>query len=225
MKNKTRKFSCSDSKLLEFASTVASFLPDDIADFTAFDSTFGQPTIDGLQAALTDAGATKPDNVVIDEMAELTNTVTQKMEDCREGYRTVAYFVDKVFKNKKDIQKQFGLKDFRKSRKSPARMIVFMRSLAETTIKYLEDLIAGGMNENEAILLPTLHQKLFDAKNNQEIYKKQRGKFTQERIEKLNLLFGELTPISKAARKVYADNPAQLAKYVLPGPGTKDGDE
>jgi hypothetical protein len=224
MSENNRKFPFSDAELLEHAPTVVSFLPDDINDFSTFDSTFGQSTIDNLQGAITAAEGTKTDDVIIDEQAAFTKTVDQKMDACKSAYKTVSYFVQKVYKNNKAIRNQFGLNDYKKVRNNHAKMIVFMRSLAETTNKYLAELIAGGMNENVATSLPTLKQELFDANNNQEMFKKQRGKFTQERVEKMNLLYDELLPISNAARIIYANNPAQLAKYVLPSSSTESGE-
>lgn len=225
MSDKKRKFNLDDARLLERASTEVSFLGEDIGDFTAFDNTFGQSTIDDLQATITAASATKRDDVVIDEQAELTTTVDENMEACKNAYKTVSYFVRKVFKNKKDIQNQFGLNDYKKVRNNHAKMIVFMRSLADTASKYQAELVAGGVNESVITSLPTLAQALFDANNNQEIFKKQRGTFTQDRIEKLNLVYDQLIPISNAARIIYADNPAQLAKYVLPNPSSTDDGE
>ena len=220
-----RKFPYADPVLFEHASTVVSFLPTDIGDFTTYDSTFGQPVIDNLQASITTAEATKSDDVIIDELAELTGIVEQNMENCKEVYKTVAYFARKVYKNNKAIQNQFGLNDYKKAYNNQAKMIVFMRSLADTTAKYQADLIAGGMNENVVTSLPTIQQGLFEANNNQEMFKKQRGKFTQDRVEKMNLLYDQLLPISNAAREIYASDPAQLAKYVLPDRPSSDDEE
>ncbi len=66
--------------------------------------------------------------------------------------------------------------------------------------------------------LPTLQQKLFEANNNQEMFKKERGKVTRERVEKINILYDHLKTISDIARIIYADNPAQLEKYLFPTP-------
>lgn len=217
MSANNRKFNIDDAKLFEHASTVVSFLSEDINDFAIFDSTFGQSTIDTLQLALTSAVATKPDSVIKSEQAELTDAVKEKMKACKGGYKTVAYFVRKVFKDNMAVEKEFGLGEYKKIRGNQGRMIMFIRSLADTARNYQAELITGGMSKNVVDSLPALHQELFDAKNSRDIFRKQRGKLTRERVKKLNLLYDKLLPISNAARIIYAQNPAQQNKYTLPG--------
>lgn len=104
-------------------------------------------------------------------------------------------------------------------------MIMFIRSLAKTTATYQAELAAGGMNENIVGSLPALHQELFDAKNNRDMFRKQRGKLTQDRVKKANLLYDRLLSINKTAKIIYADNPAQQGKYRLLRKGGKRSKE
>jgi hypothetical protein len=213
-----RKYTFEDSLLLETASRIASSLPEDIRDFQNFDSTMGQHSIDNILASLDDVFTIKTDQVVIDEMAELTGKVNQKMAECNTAYRTVAHFVRKVFKDQKAVQNQFGLNDIDEARNNHPKMIVFMKSLADVAAKYKDKLIEGGINPSVIDSLSILQNELYEANNEQELFKKERGKITQERITRLNQLYNQLRPINDIARIIYADNPAQLAKYTLPTP-------
>lgn len=222
MLDNNRKFNLEDAVLLEHASTVVSSLPLDIADFTQFNVTFGQQTIANLQTCIDAASTTKPDSVVKEELAQRTYLVNRNLDTCNEAYKTVLYFVRKVFKDDEGIKNQFGINGIEKAREDHGQMIVFMRSLTETVNQYQVDLIIGGMSEGFIASLPNLHQELLVANNNQAKFKEETARLTQDRVEKMNRLYDELLPISNAAQRIYADNPEQLTKYVLPDSSSED---
>ncbi len=218
MSENNRKFTIPDPTLLEHASRVKTTLSDDLDDFHAFDRTIDKETVKDLDSAIEKVNNIKTDDVVIDEMTELTDMVNLAMGNCNSAFKTVAFFARKVFKDNKAVQNQLGLNDIAKARNKHAQMIVFMNSLAKVAAKYKDELVKGGMNGSVVDSLPGLHQELLNANNNQEVFKKERGIITQERVNSLNKLYDLLLPISDIARIIYADNPAQLAKYTMPSP-------
>ncbi len=218
MPKNERLFTVSDATLIEHADTVKASLPDDIAEFTSFDTTISAEYPNTIAAAIDAVLALKSDQVIIDEQVEKTQNVNEAMGQCTNAYRTVAFFVRKAFNGNRAVQNQFGLNDIEKVRNNQPRMILFMEELADTVQKYQADLVAAGCNEAVITSLPQKAEALRTANTEQEKFKKDRGLLTQERVEKLNELYKLLVPISEIAQIIYADDPARLARYMLPKP-------
>lgn len=223
MPKNERLFTVSDATMIEHADTVKVSLPDDISDFTSFDSTISTEYPNQISGAIDAVLAVKSDQVIIDEQVEKTQNLNEAMGQCTNAFRTIAYFARKVFKDNKAVQNQFGLNDIEKVRNNQPRMILFMEELAETAQKYQADLVAAGCNEAVITALPEKAAALRTANTEQEKFKKDRGLYTQERVEKLNELYRLMVPISEIAQIIYADDPARLARYLLPKPkGSND---
>ena len=215
MSQNYRKFTITDAKLLEHGSVVVKSLEDDLEDFSSFDSTINRRFIDKLQEAIDAGYQIYSDRVIKYQLAQLTDEVNLKMDACKNAYETVTYFVKKVFKDNPSVQDQFGLNDSRPGN-NHLEMIIFMGSLAKTAAIYKDPLVKGGINPDIIDTLPKMQEELYEAKNRQEMFKKERGKITYERVKRMNALYDMLKGISDIARLIYADNPAKLNKYLMP---------
>ncbi|WP_430818051.1 hypothetical protein, partial [Carboxylicivirga marina] len=153
-----------------------------------------------------------------DEMTEKTQAVYDAAAGCNSAYRTIISFAVKAFADNKAVQNQFGANDINKVRKDHTRLVVFMGDLIKVVNKYREQLISAGCSELLIDSLPQLHSQLIEVKTAQELFKKERGIITQERVEKLNNLYDLLTPISEMAQIIFADDEARLARYLMPRP-------
>ena len=216
MSQNYRKYTIIDARLLEHGSLVEASLAEDLNDFFSFDSTINKGFIGRLHDAIEACYQIKPDHVVKYELAQLTGKVNRKMEACNNAYDTISYFVKKVFKDNLSVQSQFGLNGPGKPGNNHSRMIIFMGSLAKTAAIYRDRLVEGGINPEVINALPKLQEELYEAKNNQEMFKKERGKITYERVKRMNALYDMLKAISDISRIIYADNPARLKKYLIP---------
>lgn len=216
--SKQRNFNVSDATLLSFAGVVVSNLGNDIANFTAFDNTFAEDYPQTIDKAIKNVMSIRTDNVVIDEMVELTDIVNGILAECNTTYKTIRFFVKKVFADNTSIQNQFGVNDIDDVRKSVPKMVLFMQDLNGMVGKYKAELIAAGCNEKTLNSIRPLCTKLNDSNIKQEQFKKERGTITSERIDRINDLYNMLKPVSEIAHIIYSDEPAQLAKYALPKP-------
>jgi hypothetical protein len=220
-----RKSPLPDAVLYEHGSKVSVSLEDDLADFTAFDSTINRDFIHTLQGALDGVREVKKDEVMLDQQTQLTNEVYRKMAACNEGYKTVAYFVRHTFDGDEGIQNEFGLDDIKGARNNQPKMVFFMDTLAKTAVKYKDQLVKGGMNADTIDALPKLAEELHEANQKQEQFKDDRAELTQERIKRANALYDPLARISDIARIIYADDPAKLNKYLMPTPDSSTNSE
>ena len=220
-----RKSPLPDAVLHEHGAKVSVSLVDDLADFTTFDSTIDRGFIQTLQGAVDDVREVKKDEVMVDELNQLTNEVNRKMAACNKGYKTVAYFVRHIFDGDAGIQYEFGLDDIKGARNNQPKMIFFMDTLAKTAAKYKDQLVKGGMNADTIDALPKLAEELHEANQKQEQFKDERAELTQERIKRANALYEPLARVSDIAKIIYADDPAKLNKYVMPTPDSSTNSE
>ncbi|MCU4176535.1 hypothetical protein J1N11_15750 [Marinilabiliaceae bacterium N1Y90] len=111
MSNTNRLFNIPDANLIEFGEMVAAKLPEDIAELNNFDRTINESYPPSIRTAISEFKAFPTDQVVIDEMAELTKNVNDALSACNKCYRTISFFAQKAFPENKSIQNQFGLND------------------------------------------------------------------------------------------------------------------
>ena len=220
-----RNYKLTDANLQQFGATVGETLPQDITAFQLFDSTFPDTYPQTIKDALANVQAVKTDMVVIDEMAEKTQAVYDAMAACNTAFRTVQFFVQKCFPGNAAVHNQFGFNDIRKVRNNHARMLVFMDDFIKVTTQYKTQLIEGGCSETLIDSLPELLDKLQRSNIEQEMFKKERGLITQERIEKLNELYSVLLPVSQMAQIIYADDSARMSRYRIPTPKSASDSE
>lgn len=213
-----RLFKISEAELLEFAETTTDFLTTDLMDFSTFDSTITENYVLQIRQSIEQVKSIKSDQVVIDEMAELTQEVKNAMNDCNSAYKSIAFFVKKAFAENQAVQNQFGFNDYRNVNSSQPKFILFMEQLAITVNKYKAELIAEGCKEE---LINSLSGKAEDFKNAdiaQEKFKKERVLITQERTRILNKIYSFLKPLNDIALIIYSDNQAQMNKYIMSAP-------
>ncbi|WP_075591556.1 hypothetical protein [Labilibacter marinus] len=223
--SEVRNFNVADSKLISHGGVVASALPADIEDFKAFDNKFSETYPETIQAVVDEVLGLRSDNVVIDEMTELTQVVNDSLAACNTTFKTVRFFVKKAFPTNKAIQNQFGLNDITKIRANVPKMIVFMQDLDGVVQKYKTQLEASGCNGSELDKVSALAEKLRQDNINQEQFKKERGVITQERVDKMNSLYDVLKPVSEIAHIIYSDNSAKLSIYAMPKPKSSTDSE
>ncbi len=220
MSQNERQYNIPDADLLQHGKEVATVITEDLQDFKQFDATFQDEYPTSIQQAIDTVKAMKTDMLVIDEMAEKTSAVNEALSACNRAYRTVKYFVEKAFPGNRAIQNQFGFNDIAKYRTDATGMIVFMGDFISMVDKHKTELTSQGCNEQLLDSLSAVRDHLQATKIAQELFKKERGLITQERVEKLNELYRLLSPVSEVASIIYSDDQARLARYTFPRPKT-----
>ncbi len=218
MSKNDRIYNVADADLIENAEVVKETLPDDLSDFSGFDLNFAADYPLVIANSLTQFYDLKPDMVIVNEQAELTQTVIDSMGACNKAFKTVLFFANKAFGNNPAVMKQFGSKGIEKARRSQANLTLFMDTLAETAVSYKTQLVAEGCSEEFIDGLAILATNLKTANISQEKFKKERGLITQERVRSLNDIYKLLKPVHEIAQIIYSDDPARLDKYSLPTP-------
>jgi len=210
-----RIYHLSDPDMIEFIKKLIGFLENDLADFTAFDSTIDINFLNALKALTAEAAAIVSDNVVIDEMADYTLVLNHKMEECIELYQTLKYFIKKAFANV-TIQNKLGMNDFAEDSKVHGKMVFFMRDLSENIGNYKTELMAVGCNEPNIDKVSVIYAELDAAHQKQESFKNDRIVITHDRIVKYNELWTETMKVVTPAKIIYKNDLARLKRYLPP---------
>lgn len=193
------------------------FLTADIADFSAFDPSFSATYISAFVAAIDAAEAFPDDETVVDIMTGFTIVRDTKWAECKKAYQRLKFFIEKAFPTNIAVQNEFGFNDYYESSKTVEKMVRFMYKLYQTAMKYSVQLTQANVSATDITALLTLHDELKEADYKQEEYKNERQKHTQKRGELVEDLYKNyISYVCKAGKIIYADNPAQYARYLLP---------
>jgi hypothetical protein len=213
---KIRNYNGSDAEMIQSSRIMHGLFIADKQSFTEFDSTFSDPFADIWLAKINSANEVAQDSTAVSELTTLTKRVEDKMNEGKEFYQSMKYFIEKAFPDKKEIWVQFGSNDYENARKSEIRMIQFLGILDKTARQYSQNLIDAGFSQEKINKIKTLQIELTDADYDQEMSKKKRPTLTQERITTLNECYEFMKKVSKAGKIIFSNNFVKYNQYMLP---------
>lgn len=205
----------SQADMIALGRKIHLFLTADLADFTAFDASITPTYLAQFDMAITAAENHPDDETVVDIQTGFTAAVVDTEKKCRKAYQRLKVFVEKAFPTSRAIQNEFGFNDYA-GISNTADLIKFMHKINTTANKYSVDLLTASYTAADITGLATLHGDLIAAVDNQEAYKSERMKLTDEREALLGKLYEFISFIGKIGKIIYEDNRAQYARYLLP---------
>ncbi len=211
-----RIYKMPNAVLLEWGDTIAVHMKEDIDKFTQFDAKLTIDVVNDLEQKVAKGYKEGGDEVNLAKLREKTEAVEQAMQDCRNYFKKLKYWVLDAFPGQKAIQRQFGIGRFRNITGNQARMILYMEGLEDTIKQHRVGLEAvqapADLLDQSSILAKVLRL----ANKKQEQKKGTRTVDTEERIVHLNVLFTILQKINAAADNVFEDEPAKRRLYQQP---------
>ena len=213
---KVRIYTGSDADMIQASRVMHGLFVEDKIAFINFDGGFIDPFAENWLQKIEAGNDVVQDSLYLSGQIELTKNVELKMNECREYFQMMKYFIEKAFPNRKEIWTQFGVNDYEKARVSETKMIQFLGMLQKTAAEFSIDLIAAGFNQEKIDKIALLQTDLINADYEQEMSKKKRPAVTQERIEKLNECFQFMQKVSKAGKIIFANNRAKFDQYLMP---------
>ena len=209
-----RAYNGSDVQMTEFARVAHNLMTSDLVKFTAFDSTITAAYATQFLTAIVAAETVVADTAVVDIQVQKTELIQTAMEKAKGKYADVKYFAQKTFPASTATQNEFGLNDYERARKSSTQMIQFLDEMHKACVKYQAQLVAKGFNAAAIAEILTIRTELQTANTNQEVFKKQRPKLTEDRITILNTCYEFITLVNAAAQRVYKDDFAKQKQFV-----------
>ncbi len=214
-----RFFNIGDAYMLEFSKTMRLFFIEDQADFAAEDTNFASPYETNTWQAAIDAAENEPtDEQRLDQLSQLTETVYNEMDLCRENFQDSKRYIKKAFPNNITIWNEFGFDDYRFIKDKQPEMIQFMKRFHSTAVKYSAQLDTPIVNFTAVKIaeIDTRKQALDNANNVQEKFKKDIPTYTQQRIQKLNAVWEITTDVGGVGKSLYSHDYAKYQHYLLP---------
>lgn len=209
-----RAYKGTDADMAASARVCHSLLLSDVSKFTAFDSTITATYADLFLTVINNADTVVADTAVLDMQVQKTVLIQTVMDQAKNKYADVKYFVHKAFPDSPATQNEFGLNGYKRARISPVQMIQFLDEMHKSSVKYQTELLAKGFSAAAVAEIETIRTALQTANTNQEIFKKQRQKLTAERITILNQCFAFVTEVNAAAQRVFKDDFAKRNQFV-----------
>jgi hypothetical protein len=146
------------------------------------------------------------------------------MKEARKKYNEVKYYVEVVFPNSPETRNSFGLNDYDKAATNQAQMVVFLTNLHKQCTVPANNalLIAAGLTAPKIAEILTIRNALTGNNTEQELMLLTSGKATETRIGTYNATYAFRQRVNKASKVVFADDPAKLNEYKLPGGSSEE---
>jgi len=210
-----RLYAMSDAVMLEKASVMHNAFVAALPDFTAYSTHFDQTFADDWMAEIMLALQTPTAEQVGDMGSDYTQTVLEKMAECRHAYRGIKFFVKEAFASNVGVQNEFGFDDFRDVRTNQQLLVYFMLRLHMTALKYSAKLLSAGCSQARIDSLQTHANELLTASVEQEAFLKNSLDTTVDRITLLNSVWKQMSRISEVGKIINHKNYAGYQKYVI----------
>lgn len=203
-----------DAEMTAIARVTHSLLVSDLPRFTNYDSTFSDVFADSFLSAINNADTLVANTTVRNILVQKTESLQLVMEKAKTKYADVKYFAQKAFANSTGVQNEFGLNDYAVARRNPILMIQFLEEMHKTCIKYQTELEAIGLGAAAIAEILTIRTALQTANSDQEIFKKEKTKLTEDRIKMLNYCYDFIAKTNAVAQRVYKDDFAKRNQFV-----------
>lgn len=165
--------------------------------------------IDAAQCTISDA-------FILKSQAKETADVESARRTLLKELRVLAFYVDNSFEGNAVVLKEFLLKRVGKKYRNVDALIGFTKDTLNKVTKYKTELFKNGLHD-ELIERISAACDTLDVKRREQVEViRSRPKITQDRREKVNALWKELTKIHKAAKLIFADNPEISSLFDLP---------
>jgi len=198
-----RTFNGSDVYLISTSSVLQGLFEKDLAVFTAFDPSLNATFAANWMAAINDCASRYTDFNIRANISGYVEESRMAMDQCREKFQDVKYFMKKAFPKQPAIHEEFGTKRYGMAQRTQGRMILFMDELHAVCEKYKTQLAAVGFLQPQIDEIVTLKNDLAAKNLAQESYKNGRPVLSAERVEKLNNLYSYAAQVCAAAQRIY----------------------
>ncbi len=216
-----RNYVGSDAYMVEQSDIGKALLEDNLADFTAFDGTVDATFVTAFAAKINAAFTVVRDSAVLSPQLQATQTVTEVMQQGRDAYNDLMYFVTKkAFKTNPLVVKEFN-GDYGKVNRTQPKFAAFLESLHTIADKYKTQLLASGCKQTLIDSIGTIATTLRTTNTQQELLKRGRPTLTADRIAVLNTCYDTLMTVYAAAKQIYKKDPVKQAQFVYK-PGSKN---
>lgn len=209
----------------EYTDTIIRYLIEDLPKFTAFDPALNETTKTTLFSLHNTSLNSGSDRAEMARISEMTIEINALINRTKELFTHIRYFVLKLYKDRPDIQKEFGINAYRNVIRSQAKLIPFMYELANVLDKYRSQLVEAGLSEEIVEEVRPTAEMLNNTNTEQETRKNARKVSTVDRSEIRAQIYDILLKFNEAAGIVFANDPIRRQRYQLPYNNSKKSND
>lgn len=218
---KTRNYSMADGDLKQLADGLAATLTRDLADLAKRNVTTASVT--ALQQLITNFDETPTDEELLGEVMAATEAKNNIANNIKIAIRPIRNMADIVYEGKGKYA-SFGFEDM--ANMSDNDLYRLAKRVNRVGTKFLADLTPQGLTVEELTNLLNLAQDFDKAIDTIEDKIEDRDIETQDRVNKGNTLWAELSKLGSIGKSVYEDtNEAKYNDYLLLPTAASGNDE
>lgn len=219
-----RKYQGSDANLIQQANLNRTLLGENLALFTAEDSTITPTYVADYGVDIQEAETADTDELIEATLSDKTAAVEAAEKAAARKVAQVRYYVLQAFPNNKTVQHKFGLDTWDSARKSQVATLQFLTRMHTVATEYEAELTEAGFGPARIASIQTARQALETADSSQERYRSNRPHLTALRITEYNEVYERLTRVNQLAQIVFADDYAMRKQFVFDPAGAGDDD-
>lgn len=216
--NTIRSFNVKDDTLITLAGVARSHYLKYKMFFTGFNpAIFTEGYEDEILARMIDeAHATTSDEFFVSHQAKETDTVQKAKKSLLRELKILSFCVMDQYRDDPVVLNEFQLDNLSRKSRNVDTFIGFAKDVLVTADTYKEGLLKSGMTAEGLVRIANAGDTLDFHRREQVEMMKSRPGVTQDRIEKVNALWRELSKMSKAANIIFFNNPEISALFALP---------
>ena len=169
--------------------------------------------------AITEAESFGSDENLVDEGTDRTAALNQVMEDSRQNYqRYIKSFIEDAYaKTKPGLMNSFGINNYDEVRRTPAKMILFLKNLSEKCAMHSVDLANVGINPAKVALIDAHHNQMIMLYTNQSTFTGERSESARLRGEVFAALDEFTMQTARAGKNIYDIDTPKYRRYIVYG--------
>jgi len=204
-----------DSVAKQKARIFLGLIQEYLAQFTNYDLDFNQIFIDNFSALIDAADAFPTHELLMDQLSEKTEVYKEKMAAARRLYQLMKPYIEKAFPGKTKTWNTFGYDNYDAARNNQKELPDFMKNLHYVATMYAAPLIAAGFTQLKIDEIQTSYNDLVKASDEQEKFKMDIQKATDDRIEAMNAMWRPVMLISRIGKLIFEDDYGIYQLFVL----------
>ena len=216
----TQRYNLSHADMLEASKDVKELFVGDKPAFLIFDLSFGGTFQNDWEVDITAAEGFDTDEVVLDQLTQLTKVVEEKMDLCRHKFQSAKYFIERAFPDNGAVWDEFGYDNYDDARENQPLMVQFMKNFHKKAVKYSAKLILKNYTQIMIDEILVLSNAFDTANSNQNAFITARKTVTQTRQTAYNKVWDYVVRVCKAGQIIFHDNAAKFEQYLTPRAGT-----
>jgi len=213
-----KNYNMADAVMFQKSRTKRQHFLNLLAEFIAFDADFDAPFAADWLASIEASEGWETHETRQAQQGQETTDVLEVMQEAREKYNQVMYFVKKAYPNKPEILKEFGVNVYDEAATDQAKMVPFLSNLHKqcTDPAFATDLATANLTPAMISEILTIKNRLNTEDTEQNTFVESTAMATQARHNQFNGSFSFWQRANAASKVIHRNDPVKLNLFLFP---------